>query len=177
MKRLCQLLFVLSFVSALVAQQATKAPEAFTAPSQKIYKVNFVIYELEDGKRINERSYTIPINTVDNKSRTGWIRVGTRVPVTVKEKEFQYLDVGLRIDCEVTEQAGKIILSSTIEISNFVLPDQNADPRSGGNPIMRNIQQRFVALLSPGKPSLVTSIDDINSKKRLQVEATVTRVE
>ena len=173
MKRLLQLFLVLVFALAMQAQDASKPIHMV-----RIYRVNFNIYELEDGKKINERNYSLPVSSIDGNGRPGSIKVGTRVPVTSKEgQQIQYIDVGMNIDCDVTEQAEKFILSSNLEISSFALPDQNADPRAGGNPILRQVRQHFVALLAPGKPTLVTSIDDTNSRKRMQVEATVTRIE
>jgi len=77
----------------------------------------------------------------------------------------------------VTEQEDKFIVHGSLELSSFALPDQGTDPRSGGNPVLRNIRQSFTTLVSPGKPTLVTTMDDINSKKRLQVEVTATRID
>ncbi|HEY6348770.1 MAG TPA: hypothetical protein VI636_05110 [Candidatus Angelobacter sp.] len=172
MKRFLQLLLVFGFVSVMAAQEAPKGP------SEKIYKVNFLVYEMEDGKRINERSYSMPVASVDGKPRDSSIRVGTRVPITTGgEKQVQYIDVGLNIDCNVTEQGDRFILHGNLELSSFALPEQGADPRSGGNPVLRQIRQSFTTLVSPGKPTLVTTMDDINSKKRLQVEVTATRIE
>ncbi|MBZ5521434.1 MAG: hypothetical protein LAP21_04165 [Acidobacteriia bacterium] len=172
MKKLLQLLLVLVFASAMQAQDTPKPRTGL-----KFYRVNFSIFELEDGKKINERNYSLPVNSVDGNPRSGTIRVGTRVPITSGEGQVTYIDVGMNIDCDVTEQGEKFILSSSLDITSFALPDQNANPRAGGNPILRQVKQHFIALLPAGKPTLVTSIDDTNSKKRLQVEATVTRVE
>ncbi len=180
MKKLLPLLLVFTFASILTAQErppGKDASEPPRRPAQKIYKVNFVIYEQEDGKRINERAYSFPVNTVDGNARTGSVKVGTRVPILSGEKQLQYLDVGLNIECDVTEQADKFIVHSELEISSFALPDQISDPRSGGNPVLRQVRQRFTTVVSPGKPAIATSIDDPNSKKRLQVEVTASRLE
>ena len=173
MKRFLQLVLVIGFASLLVAQDTPKRP------IQKVYKVSFLIYELEDGKKINERTYSFPVNTVDGNPRDGSIRVGTRVPVTMGEKQtqYQYIDVGLSLNCNLTEQADKFIINGSLELSSFALPDQGADPRSGGNPVLRNVKQNFTMLVMPGKSTPVTSMDDINSKKRLQLEVTATRIE
>jgi len=175
MRKFLPLLLILGLVSAVAAQEAPKRPQ------QKIYKVVFLIYELEDGKKINERTYTLPVNTVDGNPGDSSMRVGTRVPVTTAttgdKTQWQYVDVGLNIDCNVTEQEDKFIVHGSLELSSFALPDQGTDPRSGGNPVLRNIRQSFTTLVSPGKPTLVTTMDDINSKKRLQVEVTATRID
>lgn len=175
MTKFLRSLLILGLVSAAAAQEAPKH-------LQKIYKVVFLIYEVEDGKKINERTYTLPVNTVDGNPHSSSMRVGTRVPVTTAtsagdKTQWQYVDVGLNIDCDVTEQADKFIVHGSMELSSFALPEQGSDPRSGGNPVLRNIRQSFTALVPPGKPTLVTTMDDVNSKKRLQVEITATRIE
>ena len=171
MKRFLQLVFVVGFASLLAAQEVPKRP------IQKVYKVSFLIYEVEDGKKINERTYSFPVTTIDGNPRDSSVKVGTRVPVTTGEKQVQYLDVGLSIECDLVEQADKFVVHGNIDMSSFALPEQGADPRSGGNPVLRNVKQNFHALLAPGKPTPVTSLDDINSKKRLQVDITAARIE
>lgn len=171
MNKFLQFVLVLGLATVLVAQESPKAAV------QKIYKVSFLIYEVEDGKKINERTYVLPVNSVDNKPHDSTIRVGTRVPVVSSGTQIQYLDVGLTIDCNVTEQADKFIVHTNIEMSSFALPEQGADPRSGGNPVLRNVRQTVTTMVSPAKAAPLTSIDDVNSKKRLQVEVTVTRIE
>lgn len=181
MKKCLQFLLVLTFASIALGQDTgTKADGSTTAqPLQKVYKVNFLIYELEDGKKINERAYTVPVMTQGGRPRDSSIKVGDRLPIMAKEGQFQYFDVGLDIDCNVTEQGDKFIVSSNIEISSIVMPEQGHSDAgvSSGNPVVRQIKQRFITLVSPGKPAVVTSIDDVNSKKRLQVEVTANRLE
>src|SRR5262249_26685731 len=160
-KKFLQLLLILGLVSAVAAQEAPKGP------AQKIYKVVFLIYEVEDGKKINERTYTLPVTSVDGKPRDSSMRVGTRVPITTAtstgdKTQWQYVDVGLSIECNLTEQEGKFIVHGNVDLSSFALPDQGADPRSGGNPVLRNIRQSFTTLVPPGKPALATTMDDVN---------------
>lgn len=171
MKRLFQLLFVLMLAPALVAQEG--APRKV----HRIYKASFVIYELEDGKRINERSYMLPVTSVDGNSRDSVLRTGTRVPVAVKEKEITYVDAGISIICNIIEQGDKYILFTSVEISSVVPPDPGADPRAGSTPVLRTVRENSTTLVYPGKPTLVASVDDVNSKKRTQIEVTATRIE
>lgn len=175
MKRFFQLLLVFGLISVMAAQETPKH-------LHKVYKVVFLIYEVEDGKKINERTYTLPVTTVDGGPRDSSMRVGTRVPIATAtssgdKTQWQYVDVGLNIDCGVSEQEDKFIVHGNVELSSFALPEQGTDPRSGGNPVLRNIRQNFTTLVLPGKPTLVTTMDDVNSKKRLQVEITATRIE
>lgn len=181
MKKLLQLLFVLALVQALSAQQPSPGKETQEAsrPSETAYKINFKIYELEDGKRINERTYIFPaVSTPPNqRQRRSGIKVGVRTPITVKEHEITYLDVGMIIDCYLEDVEGKLIANISVELSNFAMPDQIEDPRHGGDPVVRQMKQEFRLQLQTGKPVMVSSIDDINSKKRTQIEVTATRFE
>ena len=175
MKRFFQLLLIFGLVSVMAAQEAPKH-------LQKIYKVVFLIYEVEDGKKINERTYTLPVTSVDGNPRDTTMSVGSRIPIatainTSDKTVWQYIDIGLNIDCSVTEQGDKFIVRGGIVLSSLAMPEQGTDPRSGGNPVVREVRENFTTLVPPGKPTLVTTMDDINSKKRTQVEITATKVE
>lgn len=175
MKKFLRLLLILGLVSLVAAQDTPKNHV------QKIYKVVFVLYEVEDGKKINERSYTIPVTTVDGNTRDSSMTVGARVPIatgtTGDNTVFQYLDVGLKIECNVAEQDNKFIVHGDVELSSIALPDQGTNQRLPGQPVVRRIRQTFTTLVPPGKPTVVTTSDDINSKKRTEVEITATRLE
>jgi hypothetical protein len=145
------------------------------------YKLAFVMYELDDGKRTNQRDYMM-IGRTDNQPSS--IRVSTRVPIYTEEKgedkKITYIDVGLRINCSMKEQVDRRLqFHCDIEISGFARPDQaggsgNAIP---GAPILRTTRTESWALLTLGKPAALTTVDDINSTKRMQVEVTATKVE
>ena len=174
MKRFLRLLLVVGLVSIIAAAQ--EAPRHL----QKIYKVVFLIYEVEDGKKINERTYTLPVTSVDGNTRDTTMSVGSRVPIvtgTAKgDTTFQYIDIGLNIHCSVVEQADKFIVHGEIVLSNLATPEQGTDPRNLG-PVVRQVKEEFTTLVPPGKPTLATTVDDLNSKKRTQVEITASKIE
>ncbi len=96
------------------------------------------------------------------------------MPVSVGDKGIQYMDVGLKISGRVLERDGDLVLDSEIEMSTFALPEQAAS--SGGNPVVRTVSETISTRPVLGKPAVVSSLDDLNSRKRLQVELTVTRL-
>jgi hypothetical protein len=113
------------------------------------------------------------------------IKVSTRVPITTeekgKDKAYTYIDVGLRINCSLKEQVDRRVqLNCDIEISSFVRPEQvasvtgNAGPTA---PVFRTTRAESWALLTLGKPAVFTTVDDINSAKRLQIEVTATKID
>ena len=109
-----------------------------------------------------------------NEASSGQLRSGTRVPVNVGDKGIQYMDVGLKISGRVLERDGDVTLDSEIEMSTFALPDQAAEAKT--NPVVRTISQNVSTRPVLGKAAVVSSLDDLNSRKRLQVEVTVTRL-
>jgi len=178
MKSLIKVMTVLMLVLPLAAQDANKStqeqPKKDTL-SDTAYKLVFVIYELEDGKRINQRDYTM---ITRNLSNAGFLKIGTRVPVTVTEKQSQYTDVGLEIRCLLRESPqGRVQTQIDMTISSFALPEQNSNPGSSNLPVLRNTNITVSPFLTPGKPAIVASLDDVNSKKRMQVEVTATKFE
>ena len=179
MKKLLPLWLVFALVSALAAQPASQEAK----PAETTYKLNFKVYELEDGKRTNERSYVFPAiaTPANTRTRPSTVKVGVRTPVVTaehdKDRSFQYLDVGLNLDCTLEDVEGKLTASINVEIATFALPEQQEDPRLGGQPVIRQQKQVFHFQLPLGKPVLVTSLYDVNSKKRTQIEVTATKFE
>jgi hypothetical protein len=136
-----------------------------------VFRLEFVVRELQDGKKINSRNYTMSVedNTV------GRIRVGNRIPFNTGKDQFQYFDVGINIDCALHDHGSFLLLDNTqIEISSIV-----KDESAGGttpNPIVRQARSSVAAALTLGKPAVVASMDDVSSNRRYEVEVTATKL-
>jgi len=143
-------------------------------PEKTSYRLDLKIYEVENGKRTNERDYSMVATFPGSWSS---LKIGTRVPVTLKEAQTQYLDVGVDLRCRLYEQYGKLFVNVTAEISSFALPEQSADPRSSTAPVVRNSNSNVESQVILGKPLIVASVDDVNSKKRTQIELTASKME
>ena len=192
MKIVTRIVLVLALVGGLCAQQPAKDTAdqpAKDQPSKKevlagregmtenFFKLAFVIYEVDDGKRSNQRDYMMIART-DNQPSS--IRVSTRVPVYTQEKQMTYVDAGLTIRCSLKEQVDRRVqFHCDIEISSFVRPEQIASSGNAGPaaPVLRTTRTESWALLTLGKPAILTTVDDVNSAKRMQVEVTATRIE
>src|SRR5580765_4337241 len=192
MKVFTRILFVLALAGTLLAQQPgkdTADQPAKDQPSKKevlagrdgntenFFKLAFVMYELDDAKRINQRDYMM-IGRTDNQPSS--IRVSTRVPITTQEKgndkQYTYIDVGLRINCSMKEQVDRRLqLHCDVEVSSFLRPEQiaNATGNAGlAAPFLRTTRTESWALLTLGKPAILNTVDDITSTKRMQIEVT-----
>lgn len=157
------------------AAAVTKAKtEAATAPHEEraihAYQLNFSVNELEDGKKINTRQYALNLNADDSNE----LKIGTRVPVDTKQGEFQYMDVGTSIWSRIEERPDGILLSVRAESSNFAIPDQESGHSS--RPVIRQLQIKASTLALIGKPIIVGSVDDPNSKRQFQLEVTVNKL-
>lgn len=147
-------------------EKASEVPEK----AVHAYRLDFSVNELEDGKKINSRQYSLNLNADDSNE----LKIGTRIPVEVKQGEFQYLDVGTNIWCRIGERPDGVPLSVRAEISNFAMPEQESGHNS--RPALRQLQIRASTLAQLGNPMIVGSVDDPNSKRQFQLEVTVARL-
>jgi hypothetical protein len=151
------------------AQESSKSSAEAQEKPINAYRLDFSVNELEDGKKINSRQYSMNLNSGD----TNQIRIGTRVPVEAKQGEFTYLDVGTTIKSRLREHDNGLMLDVWCDVSNFALPDQqNQNP----HPAVRQLQINASTTVFPGKPMMVGSVDDPNSKRQFQLEVTVNRL-
>jgi hypothetical protein len=192
MKIFTKVILTLALASTLAAQQPAKDTADQTANDQQLkkavlagkdgntenfFKLAFVMYELDDAKRTNQRDYMLIART-DNQPSS--IKVSTRVPIYTGEKQMTYIDAGLRINCSLKEQVDRRVqLHCDIEISSFVRPEQIASSGNAGPPapVLRTTRTESWALLTLGKPAILTTVDDINSAKRMQIEVTATKLD
>ena len=136
MKMLCRIMMVLGLGMTLLAQ----APKGAAAPPAKkeaseaqepkaqlldgVYKLSFTISEFEDGKRLNQRDYSMIGKA--NSSPPASLKVGTRVPVPTDDSKmrFQYMDVGVEIRCSLKEPPmEKLQANCDFNISSVVMPE------------------------------------------------------
>jgi len=134
------------------------------------YRIDFSVNELEDGKKINTRQYSMNLNSDDADE----IKIGTRVPVDSGPETYQYLDVGTTIWCRIGERAEGIPLTVRADVNNLAIPDQANGHES--RPVVRQFKINASTLAQVGKPMVVGSVDDPNSKRQFQLEVTVSKV-
>jgi hypothetical protein len=153
------------------AEAETKSKTQSAQKPYEAYRLDFSINEMEDGKKINSRQYSMNLTATEPNE----VRIGTRVPVEAKEGEFQYLDVGTNIFARLGEARGQTELVVRFETSNFAAQEQNPDKRDS-HPIIRQLKIGGSTLLPLSKTIVLGSADDPNSKREFQLEVTVTKV-
>lgn len=187
MKMLARLILICALSVNLLAQQAKgnsdpsskdqpKHESSDPGPTFNFFKLSFVMSELDDGKRTNQRDYTMVLRT-DNQPSS--VHIATRVPVYTEEKKMTYVDAGLTLRCNAKEQADRRLqVHCDVEVSSFFRPDQQSGTSTGAAaPLLRSTRTESWALLTLGKPSILATVDDVNSTRRMQIELTATRVD
>jgi hypothetical protein len=178
MKIMKKLLTILLVLTAMASGQAQDNPGNYKPTG--VYNVKFVVSELENGKVTNQRVYTVMMR----EDRKASLKTGNRVPIatgsytpgsSAAATQFQYLDVGFNVDCLISEREGKLDMDIDADLSGMVPPEGNV-PTVGNNPVLRQVRQNVRTSLPEGKPTIVTSMDDVSSKKTVQLEVTVTKI-
>lgn len=154
--------------------QPDKAAEEKAKPRPPIeqYHLEFSINELEDGKKINSRQYSMNLDTNGGGDE---IKIGSRVPVEVKAGEIQYIDLGTNIYARIGENRDQTELTVRAETSNFAAEPSPGEKRDL-QPMVRQLKMGGSVLLPVSKPVVLSSADDPNSKREFQLEVTVTKV-
>ena len=162
------------------AKKETPAQAARIQPVQP-YRLDFAFNELADGKVVNTRHYSMNLTAGESNE----INIGTRVPVVSGSNDpnmpaamqYQYLDIGTNIWAQLREHGDDLVLVVRSEVSNL---DMNSDSGHDGRlppaPVIRQIKLSGSTLLVVGKPILVGSMDDPNSKRQFQLEVTATKL-
>jgi hypothetical protein len=185
MKRTSLLLsLIVALLVAVPLHAQEEKPKADTAKTEASrpaprpvtwYRVDVTVNEFDDGKKSNTRHYTVHINDTGDRSST---KFGTRVPVTrsAQNGDFNYIDVGLNLNARIVGERGEHnILELAFELSSFAIPEQ-AKQTAPGVPILRQVQTTVSLPLTISKPLPVAVLDDPNSTKRYEFEASLTKM-
>jgi hypothetical protein len=159
------------------AQETPKEGEAQLRPTGS-YKVEFTVNELENGKKINARSYSARLNANTLPQWTGWqqTRVGSRVPFAVEAGKFEYVDIGMNIDCRLMSMGGSgyVVVGANWEYSSVAgerIVSQNTQ-----NPVIRHVSSQVEAVVPLDKPTVISEVDDVASTHHYVFEVKVTKI-
>jgi hypothetical protein len=167
---------------ALLAQEAPKpAPPKPT----HVYKLDYLLTELEGGKKTDSKDYTLLLDG----DRTGRLRVGTRVPIATATSagggQFQYTYMDLGVTIEATGRPGSLTdntlaLRTRVEASSIVMPTAESGKAatigSPTQPIVRNLTGESDVTVPFNKPTTLFTLDEPNSKRSFQVQLTATQI-
>lgn len=180
MRRFVLITLVLLAATAAFAQEKKEdnkpAARNDFAWARSPYRLDFAIKELDDGKVVNSRSYSMVMQSAEERGRSyGSVNGGSRVPITTTSKEGQptttYMNVGVNIDSQLyVLENGNLLLGANVEVSSL------AGTQSMSNPILRSIKSNTTSEVSAGKTTQVAVVDDPTSNHRFQIEVTATKL-
>lgn len=171
--------------TSLVLAAALLLPQlALQAQEKKdpaIYKVEF---NIRDGSAAANKP-SLHYSLLTELNRKAVFRVGNRVPVvtgslqpgTGVNTQYTYLDIGVNIECIISDVNGKIAMHGNIDLSTVVEHDAAAHGANPPNPTVGQTRLELDTAIQPNKPTVIASIDDPTDLRHFQVEATVTRVD
>ncbi len=164
-------------------QESAKKPAEQVQKPVNAYRLDFSLNEMEGGKKINTRQYSMYLDAADPKehnyyhlSRSGSsknIRIGTRVPVEMKQGEIEYVNVGTDISAGISEQENGLLLDVDCEISSLADPEQ---AKTSSRPLLRKMTISASTVAGVGRPVVIGSLDDPDSKRQFQLEVTATKL-
>ncbi len=155
---------------AAVGQQPAPPEAAKEAPKSvdptHFYRLEFVVKELDQGKLLNQRSYTMGIAASGATERRDWwsLRAGTKVAA-----RNQYVDVGFNVDVRGDEVGnGTLQLRIKADLSS-IPPDV---PSGDAMPPIRQMRIEEAVLIPLNHPTAVFAGEDPASRHQFQLEVT-----
>ena len=149
------------------ADKQRRSPEKSPQP-MKIYRLEFTVDELVEGKRVNTRTFSMMMK----EGETNRVRMGTKFLISSSGTEAKFTDLGMKFDCKIEERDELILLDGKLDLNDPVVAE---DGKS--NPTMiRNLQAEIETAFPLDKNTVLGVYDDSSSKRRYELRATVTRI-
>jgi hypothetical protein len=156
-------------VFALLAGTAVAQTTDKPVEDPTYYRLDFVVRELEGGKVVNSRSYSMSIST-GRGAQNASIRTGTRVPVPGKDGSTSYIELGINFDCRSAKVIGAdLALYVSADITSVAEP-------STAPPVIRSNRWGGDVIVPLRKPAILFSSDDAMSKRQMQLELIATPI-
>jgi hypothetical protein len=158
---------IMPFLALLVAGTCSaQNPE----PAPSYYKLDFVLKEVEGGKVLNSRAYSMIVST--DKSSSASIRTNSKVPISTVPGQFTYSDIGVNIDCNSIREVQREL---SLVVSADVTNTQRETPGSM-NPVIRSNRWTSRVVVPLKRSTTLFSSDDNVTKGQLQLELTATLI-
>jgi hypothetical protein len=142
----------------------------------KFFHLDFVVREVDEGKVINSRSYSMIAGNGKNYQNPS-VRTGSKVPIQKGGADgVTFIDLGVSFDCRfVGELGSSLLLGVAADISSIASGSEN----SASNllpPVIRQNRWNATVIVPLGKPTTIYSSDDMTSKRKVQIEITATPI-
>jgi hypothetical protein len=141
------------------------------------YKVDFTIRDTGDAGGKTGRKYSLLVSPGHKTT----FKAGNRVPVTIAgtggvggNAQFNYIDVGMNIECLVNENSSNFAMHADLDISTAVMPEKG--PNAAPAPTISQIRLSLDTAVAPGKPTVVASFDDPVTSRKFVLDVAITKM-
>lgn len=135
-----------------------------------VYKADIAVRDTEPGGKANIRRFSMLIE----EGGTGKVNSGGRLPFAVGSGNWNWMDVGVRLTCKVRETREQLMLNLNADI-NDIVGGTSAASATTAPPSQSHHSVEVDTSVTPGKPTTLLTWDDPSSKRRYEIEATVTK--
>ena len=156
-------LLCLALLSPLSAHAQDQSSPTAAKPDLHTYRLTYTLTEIESGKKVGVQHFSM---TASSSGQAAVLKLGSKVAVM-----NTYIDVGLNISAVLTEHSNGVQLDTQVDQSSL-----EENPSAGNPPIVRQAQLRNNALLQPGKPVQLGSLDIPGSNHHLDVEVVLEKI-
>jgi hypothetical protein len=127
-----------------------------------VYRLDFVVAENDAGKAATSTTYTLNLE----ENHTGEIKMGTNVVLPAQAHgATMRADIGLLLRTSFTSVGEDLLVDDEVEITAA------KDAQT-----FHKMSAKGTALVAPGKPALVASVEDPISHKHYQMTVTATKL-
>ena len=142
---------------------------------KRTYRVTYTLIDLDGTKRLGDQHYAM---VLASGQRTV-IKQGNKIPIVTgtdlknpnnPQNQITYLDIGMNFDATLDEAPNSLRLKTKVEQSSLL------EDRSGTvaqDPVIRQSVFEGSAILIPGKPLTIGSLDIAGTTRRIEIQVTV----
>ncbi len=141
------------------------------------YRLTFTITEMDGSNKVNSQHYVV---LGDADAPPTDLRLGTKIPIETGASgsstlpalsQITYVDVGLNIHARLQRFANGVELSSNI--SQSAIDSHQPNPKS---PVIRQTSLQSTVLLTENKPTVLGTMDELGSNRRLEIQVELTKI-
>lgn len=143
---------------------------------KKAYRLTYTLIDLDGTKRLGDQHYTMVLVP----SQRSVLKQVNKVPVATgyylketnsTQTQFTYLDVGMSFEATLDDSTNSLRLKTKVDQSSVV--EDHPGSTLAQDPIVRVSSFEGSAILTPGKPLTIGTLDIAGTTRRIEIQATV----
>jgi type II secretory pathway component GspD/PulD (secretin) len=143
--------------------------------ARKAYRLTYTLIDLDGTRRLGDQHYSM---IVVNGQRSV-LKQGNRVPIVTgtdlknpnsPQTQVTYVDIGMNFDASLDDSANSIRLKTKVDQSSVI---EDRTGATAQDPIIRQTSFEGSAVLTPGKPLIIGSLDITGTTRRTEIQATI----